>query len=105
MNRSSGGSTDYSHDPILSQRARVSIGTLPPPTDSREEPRSDHGPARCGGGGRVTRGFYANDEELETTAQTVNADYRENYDRLVRIKNKYDPGNLFRLNANVQPTV
>jgi hypothetical protein len=24
---------------------------------------------------------------------------------LVSIKNKYDPGNLFRLNANVQPTV
>ena len=28
-----------------------------------------------------------------------------NYDRLVEIKNKYDPANLFRLNQNVTPTV
>jgi hypothetical protein len=30
---------------------------------------------------------------------------RANYPRLVQLKNKYDPTNLFRLNANVQPTV
>jgi FAD/FMN-containing dehydrogenase len=51
------------------------------------------------------RGFYTNDLGLEETAETVNANYRDNYTRLVQIKNKYDPGNLFRLNANVQPTV
>jgi FAD/FMN-containing dehydrogenase len=30
--------------------------------------------------------------------------YRENYDRMVELKNRYDPGNLFRMNQNVQPT-
>jgi FAD/FMN-containing dehydrogenase len=41
----------------------------------------------------------------DLTAATINRNYRENYPRLVRIKNEHDPGNLFRLNANVQPTV
>jgi FAD/FMN-containing dehydrogenase len=26
-----------------------------------------------------------------------------NYDRLVEIKTKYDPGNLFRMNQNIAP--
>ena len=51
-----------------------------------------------------THGFYTNDLEVDATAASVNATYRGNYDRLVQIKNKYDPANLFRLNANVQPT-
>ncbi len=50
-----------------------------------------------------TRGFYTNDLDFEATAESVNANYRENYPRLVEIKKKYDPTNLFRLNANVQP--
>jgi FAD/FMN-containing dehydrogenase len=29
--------------------------------------------------------------------------YRDNYDRLVPIKRKYDPSNLFRLNQNIKP--
>ena len=52
-----------------------------------------------------TQGFYTNDLEVDATAGSINANYRGNYDRLVQIKNKYDPGNLFRLNANVRPTV
>lgn len=35
----------------------------------------------------------------------VNATYGENYERLVSLKNKYDPTNLFRINQNIQPTV
>ncbi len=31
--------------------------------------------------------------------------YRENYDRLVALKNEYDPNNVFRMNQNVEPTV
>ena len=50
-----------------------------------------------------THGFYVNDISPEATAAEVNANYRSNYARLVTVKTKYDPGNLFRLNANVQP--
>jgi len=34
----------------------------------------------------------------------VKATYGENYERLVAIKNKYDPQNLFRVNQNVKPS-
>ena len=49
-----------------------------------------------------THGYYVNlnDEDQEKT----NANYGANYDRLVEIKNRYDPGNLMRLNANIQPS-
>ena len=50
-----------------------------------------------------TRGFYVNDLAREVTAKDINANYRGNYQRLVAIKKTYDPTNLFRLNANVQP--
>lgn len=50
-----------------------------------------------------TRGFYVNDMAREATAKDVNENYRGNFDRLVAIKTKYDPTNLFRLNANVKP--
>lgn len=52
---------------------------------------------------KFTRGFYVNDMAREATARDINANYRGNYGRLVAIKTKYDPTNLFRLNANVQP--
>ena len=35
--------------------------------------------------------------------ERVKAAYGENYDRLVKLKRKFDPDNLFRLNQNVQP--
>lgn len=50
-----------------------------------------------------TAGFYSNDVTEDTTAAQVNANYGVNYDRLVALKRRYDPTNLFRLNANVQP--
>jgi FAD/FMN-containing dehydrogenase len=34
----------------------------------------------------------------------VKASYKDNYDRLVKIKSKYDPKNLFRVNQNIKPT-
>lgn len=36
--------------------------------------------------------------------ERAKAAYGINYDRLVRVKNKYDPMNLFRLNQNIKPT-
>lgn len=50
-----------------------------------------------------SRGFYVNDLAREATAKDINANWRGNHARLVAIKKVYDPGNLFRLNANVQP--
>ena len=50
-----------------------------------------------------TRGFYVNDLAREASASDINANYRGNYPRLVKIKKTYDPTNLFRLNANIKP--
>jgi FAD/FMN-containing dehydrogenase len=33
----------------------------------------------------------------------VKASYKDNYDRLVEIKHKYDPDNFFRVNQNIKP--
>ncbi len=52
-----------------------------------------------------THGFYVNDSEEGMTAATIRENYRRNHERLVAAKNRYDPTNLFRLNANVEPTV
>jgi FAD/FMN-containing dehydrogenase len=52
---------------------------------------------------KFTRGFYVNDMPREATSNDINANYRGNYARLVALKTKYDPSNLFRLNANIQP--
>jgi FAD/FMN-containing dehydrogenase len=53
-----------------------------------------------------TQGFYVNDGDLDAyVTDKVVRNYRQNYDRLVEIKNKYDPTNLFRLNGNIRPTV
>jgi hypothetical protein len=50
-------------------------------------------------------GIYVN-AVGEDSAQTIRSAYRaEAYERLVALKNKYDPMNLFRLNPNIKPTV
>ena len=51
-----------------------------------------------------TDGYYTNEVANEPQKQ-VDENYQGNIGRLVQVKNKYDPGNLFRLNANVKPTV
>ena len=51
-----------------------------------------------------TRGFYSNDGAPDMyTESAVARNYRGNLERLVGIKRRYDPDNLFRLNANIQP--
>ena len=52
-----------------------------------------------------THGFYVNDLEDTHTTDAVRENYRQNHARLVALKNKFDPGNLFRMNANIEPTV
>ena len=50
----------------------------------------------------LTRGFYVNSMTEDEYAK-VDANYGPNYARLAQLKRKYDPGNQFRLNANVVP--
>ncbi|HSR42922.1 MAG TPA: FAD-binding protein, partial [Longimicrobiales bacterium] len=52
-----------------------------------------------------TQGFYINDTGLERTETAIIENFRENRARLVQVKNRWDPGNLFRLNTNIEPTV
>jgi hypothetical protein len=40
---------------------------------------------------------------MEEGQERVQASYRGNYDRLARIKAKYDPNNLFKVNQNIVP--
>jgi FAD/FMN-containing dehydrogenase len=42
---------------------------------------------------------------MDEGAERVKATYRGNYERLVKLKNMYDPANLFRVNQNIKPTV
>jgi len=50
-----------------------------------------------------TGGFYTNLRQGSDSQIAQN--FGPNYKRLLSIKNQYDPGNLFRLNANIKPTV
>jgi FAD/FMN-containing dehydrogenase len=49
-----------------------------------------------------TKGFYINIVGGEEQDK-LRANWGGNYDRLVRVKTKYDPTNLFRLNPNIRP--
>jgi FAD/FMN-containing dehydrogenase len=51
-----------------------------------------------------TGGMYLNFSGFgEEKDALVRAGYGTNYDRLVELKTKYDPGNLFRVNSNIAP--
>jgi hypothetical protein len=47
-------------------------------------------------------GAYVN-MMMDEGQDRVRASYRDNYARLARIKAEYDPGNLFRVNQNIEP--
>jgi berberine-like enzyme len=40
---------------------------------------------------------------MDEGQERVQASFRDNYDRLSRIKAKYDPANFFRVNQNIRP--
>jgi FAD/FMN-containing dehydrogenase len=40
---------------------------------------------------------------MDESAERVRAAYRDNFERLVEIKTKYDPDNFFSRNQNIQP--
>ncbi len=41
---------------------------------------------------------------MDEGQELVKATYRDNFEKLVAIKNEYDPTNLFRVNQNIRPT-
>lgn len=51
-----------------------------------------------------TNGVYVNHLDAEE-AERIGEAYGKHYERLLALKNKYDPTNLFRLNQNIKPTV
>ncbi len=53
------------------------------------------------GGGRYVN--YLDDDEAAGGEDPVRAAYGVNYDRLVEVKTKYDPGNVFHHNQNIPP--
>ena len=40
---------------------------------------------------------------MEEGQDRVEASYGDNYDRLAKVKAKYDPTNLFHVNQNIKP--
>jgi FAD/FMN-containing dehydrogenase len=50
-----------------------------------------------------TDGYYTN-EVGDEGQHVIDENYQGNLTRLQQVKNKYDPKNLFRLNANIKPT-
>ena len=76
-----------------------------------------HDPAESSGHVQWTREFwnavepfasgevYVNHLDAEEGATRIRGAYSRGYDRLVALKNKYDPTNLFRMNQNIRPTV
>ena len=50
-------------------------------------------------------GGYVNFLMDDEASDRIQATYGENYDRLARVKAKYDPMNLFRVNQNIEPAV
>ena len=52
----------------------------------------------------ISGAAYVNHIAGDDKPEKVRASYGENYERLVALKKKYDPTNLFRLNANIDPS-
>ena len=50
-----------------------------------------------------TDGWYTN-EAGDESQEEFHANYQGNFKRLQKVKSQYDPGNLFRLNANIEPS-
>jgi FAD/FMN-containing dehydrogenase len=51
----------------------------------------------------LTRGQYVNPANTHDRDGRGHAAYGDNYARLATLKKRYDPSNLFRLNANIKP--
>ncbi len=86
--------------------ARYAIGVKAMWPPDRPDPhslptwvRAAHDRLRSFSTGRTYVNFQAEDEDQAR----VRATYGANFDRLVALKRRYDPGNLFRSNRNIAP--
>jgi FAD/FMN-containing dehydrogenase len=50
-----------------------------------------------------TGGTYINFLTEEEVGERIHAAYGKNYERLVEVKSRWDPANLFRMNKNIAP--
>jgi len=83
--------------------AQVIVGVDPDPANTEKIiswTRSYYDAVHPYSAGGAYVNFLMGDEGEERVKKT----YRDNYERLVAIKSKYDPTNLFRVNQNVKPT-
>jgi FAD/FMN-containing dehydrogenase len=85
--------------------AQVIVGVDPDPANNdqiikwtKDYWQALHPYAAQGGGAYVN---FMMDEGQER----IRATYGDNYEKLVAIKNKYDPTNLFQVNQNIKPTI
>jgi FAD/FMN-containing dehydrogenase len=93
-------------DTALSYRdarfGQVIVGVDPDPANNERMTawakayHDDLHPHSAGGG-------YVNMMMHDEGPDRVRASYRDNYDRLVEVKRRYDPDNLFRINQNIVP--
>jgi FAD/FMN-containing dehydrogenase len=93
-------------DTALSYRdarfGQVIVGVDPDPANNESMTawakayHDDLHPHSAGGG-------YVNMMMHDEGPDRVRASYRDNYDRLVEVKRRYDPDNLFRINQNIVP--
>lgn len=99
INRVAKGATAFpNRDAVSAPTAIVSWNAGADP-----EPHVRYIRSYWGGIEKFINGFYTNQGDYETQAK-VNSNYGSNLDRLIKLKDRYDPGNLFRLNANVRPS-
>jgi FAD/FMN-containing dehydrogenase len=83
--------------------AQVMVGVDPDPANNEKTiswTKSYYDALHPYSAGGAYVNFLMGDEGEDRVKKT----YGDNYERLVAIKNKYDPGNLFRVNQNIKPT-
>jgi FAD/FMN-containing dehydrogenase len=51
----------------------------------------------------LSGGVYVNDLDRDESTERVRSAYGVNYERLVGLKSKFDPANVFRMNNNIPP--